>query len=99
MRKDGIRFRVSDKELNIIQKKRKKANMSISEYCRKMTIYGRVLVIENMDSILYELRKIGNNINQMTLLSYQGKIKITNLDNTNKRLADIYKSLIDLKKD
>jgi len=78
-RKRTRQFKVSlyDKELEWLTQKAFDANMSKSEFVRKIIMYGSAKEKTNFSredaaKICYELNRIGNNINQ---LAYQANIR------------------------
>lgn len=73
---EKITFRVTPEELKIIEDKAKKSNLKRSEYIRRSALNKRIVVIEELKEFIKVLRGIGNNINQLTTLSHQGKIDI-----------------------
>lgn len=74
-REERITFRVTSKELKTIEDKAKKANVKISEYIRRATLRKNIIVIQDIKEFTKELKGIGRNINQLTILSHQGKIE------------------------
>jgi len=68
-RKNQIHFFVSDEELETLHKNMLRCRIdSVSKYCRKMSISGYVLVIDDskeLKEFTYEINKIGGNINQI----------------------------------
>lgn len=69
-------FRVSPEELKVIEKKAEKANLKVSEFVRRAALDKGIVVIEELNEFSKELRGIGKNINQLTILSHQGKINV-----------------------
>ncbi|PKM52490.1 MAG: plasmid mobilization relaxosome protein MobC [Firmicutes bacterium HGW-Firmicutes-7] len=70
-------FRVDDDELRKIEQKAIEAALNTSEYLRAVALDKKLIVIEggsNIKELTKELKKIGNNINQLTTLCHQGKI-------------------------
>ena len=68
MGKDNrINFRCDSEELNKIKSKASQIHMSLSEYIRTSCLYAGCLYIDyrSLESVSYELAKIGNNINQI----------------------------------
>ena len=61
-------LRLTEKELNIIKKKAEKMSITSSEMIRRLAQYGVCYKIEfdAAEDILYELGRIGNNLNQIT---------------------------------
>ena len=67
-RDQRIAIRLTEKELNIIKKKAEKMSITSSEMIRRLAQYGVCYKIEfdAAEDILYELGRIGNNLNQIT---------------------------------
>ena len=53
--------------------------MSVSEFVRSSAMGREVTVIEGMDELLTELRRQGNNLNQLTIMARQGRIDIVDM--------------------
>jgi len=68
-----INFRVSEYEKKLLQSKVKRANMRLSDFCRKAIFEKEIIFIEGLTEHLYELNKIGNNINQLAAAANQGR--------------------------
>lgn len=75
-----IRFRVAGWEKFHISKSAEKAHMSISEFVRSAAMGREVTVIEGADELLTELRRQGNNLNQLTVMARQGRIELVDLE-------------------
>ena len=75
-----IRFRVAGWEKHYITKKAEKAHMSVSEFVRSSAMGREVTVIEGADELLTELRRQGNNLNQLTVMARQGRIELVNME-------------------
>ena len=90
-----IGFRVSEKELATIENKAKKAKLNISQYVSLSALDKDILVIEDVERLVHELSKVGNNLNQLTMLSHQGRIKEVNLKETKEILTKIWDKLND----
>ena len=52
-----------------------------------------IVVINGLEEVITQLRKIGNNINQLTKLSNQGSISNVDLENVKEELKDIWQLL------
>ena len=65
----GIYIRVTPRERGLLRKKSRRAHMSVSDYVRKMLIYGdcnvTVISTDALDSIDLELTRQGTNFNQL----------------------------------
>lgn len=69
MNKDVIlRFRVTKDELTLIDKKVEASQLNNrSKYLRKMAMQGYIVIkdYKEVEQLIYEVNKIGNNINQI----------------------------------
>ncbi|MDD3016272.1 MAG: plasmid mobilization relaxosome protein MobC [Lactococcus chungangensis] len=91
-------FRISKKDLDTIKKKSKKAKITVTDYITKSALDKKIVVIEGLPEIVTELKRIGNNLNQLTMLSHQGVINTVNLDETEESLTAIYWKINELTK-
>ncbi len=90
---ERITFRINSKELKTIESNSKKANMMISEYVRYASLNKEIVVIEDLKIFTKDLRAIGINLNQLTILCYQGKITCPNIYETKEKVNEIWRSL------
>lgn len=94
MKKDKvIGIRVTKQEKERLIKKSQKAEMSLSEYIIEQALERDIVVVEDVKNLVYELRKIGNNINQLTRLANSGMIQVVYLDEVKEELRKIWISL------
>lgn len=70
-----------------------KAKMTISEYLITTGLNKEIVVIEDLDKVVTQLRKIGNNINQLTKLANSRIITCVELEGVKKELETIWQSL------
>lgn len=71
-RKNEIKFRLTDKELEQLNEDVKKTGYSRERYIRSVLIKHRVpnpLPPETFNNTIYYLRKIGNNMNQLAIIA------------------------------
>lgn len=61
----GVNFYINKDEEKILNEKIEKSNLSKSEYLRKQSLGRKVIVIEGLDEVALQLKKIGNNLNQI----------------------------------
>lgn len=90
---DRIEIRVTPEEKIKIALKSKQANQNISEYLIKSAVNNEIVVINDLSEMVTELRRIGNNINQLTKLANSRIITCVELDSTKKELQKIWQSL------
>lgn len=86
-----IRLTTSEKEL--IKNKSQEANLSISKYVIRSAMDKDVIVIDGLNEFSTQLRRIGNNINQITKKVNEGIITCPDLDNVKKELGNLWQSL------
>ena len=53
--------------------------MSVGEFVRSSAMGREVTVIEGVDELLTELRRQGNNLNQLTIMARQGRIDMVDM--------------------
>ena len=52
-----------------------------------------IIVVDGLEEIIMQLRKIGNNINQLTKLCNQGRLTNINLEDVKKEMNSIWQLL------
>lgn len=75
-----LRARVPEWEKRYVHDKAVKAHISESEFIRFAAMDKQVTVIEGVEDLLTELRRQGNNLNQLTVMARQGRIELVNLE-------------------
>ena len=74
-----VRARVADWEKHYIDSKAKEAGISESEFVRRAAMDKDVTVLPGVDELVRELRYQGNNLNQLTVMARQGRIRLVDL--------------------
>ncbi|MGO5066919.1 MULTISPECIES: MobC family plasmid mobilization relaxosome protein [unclassified Clostridium] len=72
-RNKQIVIRATEKELNTIKNKVRKSNLSQNEYLLKCALDKKILVVDGLKDLNIELKRIGNNLNQLTKSVHEGK--------------------------
>ncbi len=88
-----VNFRITDKELQKIKEKAKRSNMNLTKYLTVCALNKDIVVIENLKQFQVELRRIGNNLNQLTRLCNEGIITCLELENIKKQVNEIWQLL------
>lgn len=88
-----IEMRLTPEEKMKIVDNSMKAKMKISEYLINAGMNKEIKVINNLDKTITELRRIGNNINQLTKLANSRIITCVELEGVKKELELIWQSL------
>ena len=89
-RNQSIPFRVTEKELKEIDRKAAKARLNRTEYLIACALGKEITLVEDLKPLLTEMRRIGNNLNQLTKLANLGKISEVYLTETKEVLDNIY---------
>lgn len=94
MKKDKvITIRVTKQEKERLIKKSQKAEMTLSEYLIEQGLDKDIIILDGINEFVYELRIIGNNINQLTRLANSGMINVVYLDRFKQDLKRIWIAL------
>lgn len=65
----------------------------MSQYVSLSALGKDIIFYDDIKEMNYKLLKIGNNLNQLTLLSHQGKIKEVDLSKMSIELSNIWDEL------
>lgn len=95
MKTKRFNFRVSDTMDALIRHKAKSAGMNISDYIILCAIDKKVVNYDSLKELTTQVKKLGNNVNQLLILSRQGRINTVNLTDTQEELKKIYELLSD----
>ena len=94
MKKDKIiTIRVSEKEKKKLIERSEVAKLSLSEYLIKQGLDKEIVIVDGLNEVVTELRRIGNNINQLTYLANNGRIYTVDLSEVKQELGKIWSEL------
>ncbi|WDV47872.1 plasmid mobilization relaxosome protein MobC [Clostridiaceae bacterium M8S5] len=88
-----INVRVTEVEYRKIIARAKKANMNVSNYVALSAMKDEIFIYKNLGDLTHQLSKLGNNINQLTMLAHQGKLKTVDLTNCKKELSQVWSTM------
>lgn len=88
-----INIRLSEKEKNIIEVKAKKLNMTITKFIISSCLKDKIVIVNELDKVGTELRRIGNNINQLTRLANEKIITVIDLKELRMEVNNIWQLL------
>lgn len=88
-----INIRLSEKEKSIIEVKAKKLNLTITKFIISSCLKDKIVIINGLDKVDTELRRIGNNINQLTRLANKKIITVINLKELRMEVNNIWQLL------
>ena len=91
-----LTIRVTEKEKLYIKKRAKKAGLSVTDYIVRLSLETPIFIPVNMQPFLLELKRIGNNINQLTtkvnskfFSSYNFREFIDAIEKLTERIGDV----------
>lgn len=85
-----ITVRLSPEELSNIEAKAETAHMALITYIRACALRHKVVVVEGVKECNSELKAIGRNLNQLTVLAHEGRIQLVDLDGVESALEKSY---------
>ena len=88
-----ISTRVTPEQREIIEEKAYSSYRTPSMYLRDCALNKNIIVVKGIDEITSELRKIGNNLNQLTRAVNSGYAYEVDLRETREEVARIWQSL------
>ena len=86
-------FRVSSSDLKKIKTQAKRAKMTVTDYLTACALNKNITVIDGLDPVLSELKAQGRNLNQLTLLSQQGRSYPSQIEKLTDAYGDICSEL------
>ena len=87
-RKNFVALWLDEKESIKLKDKVSKTNYNQSEYIRSCILNKKITTVPGIRDLVIEIKRIGNNLNQITRLANEGSLKILGND-----LADIKEDL------
>ena len=88
-----INIRLTEKEKSIIESKAKKLNMTLTKFIVSSCLKDKIVIVNGLDKIDTELRRIGNNINQLTRLANEKIITVIDLKELRMEVNNIWQLL------
>ena len=85
--------RVTPEQRKIIEEKAYSSYRTPSMYLRDCALDKKIIVVKGVDELTSELRKIGNNLNQLTRAVNSGFAYEVDLRETREEVARIWRSL------
>ena len=88
-----LTIRLTPEQHESICARAKTAQMTPSAYVRAVAMRHKVVVVDGLKEIAHELKGIGRNLNQLTVLANMGNITEVNLTETSAAMNKIYLAL------
>ena len=95
-RNKSIPIRVTEKELQAIDANAKKAKKNRTEYMITSALGKEITVIEDLRELIVQLKRIGNNLNQLTRKVNAYEVNVIDLEETCSELGNIYQAVFAL---
>ena len=97
MKKDKIiTIRVSEKEKSGLIEKSKIAKLSLAEYLIEQGLDKEIVIVDRLNEVVTELRRIGNNINQLTYLANSGRIYTVDFSEVKQEIGKVWNVISEL---
>ena len=93
MKENRITVRFTDEQIKAINEKAASAQMALSAYIRAAAMRHKVVVVDGLREMLHEVRGIGRNLNQLTILANEGRFTSPDLSKMVEKLDNIYGQL------
>ncbi|WP_407429598.1 MobC family plasmid mobilization relaxosome protein [Treponema sp.] len=89
-----LTIRLTESEKSMIEKKASKAKLNLTEYIISVSSKSKISVTEDTKPLLLELKRIGNNINQIAMKINSGVVSSYNFDEVISLQRKIYEQLL-----
>ena len=89
-----LTIRLTESEKMMIEKKASKSKLNLTEYIISVSSKSKISVTEDTKPLLLELKRIGNNINQIAMKINSGVISSYNFDEVISLQRKIYEQLL-----
>ena len=87
-------IRIEKTNLDKIRENAQKANMTTTAYLINRALKDdNIIILEDLKPVCHELRKIGTNLNQLTMLAHQGRISCVNLTELSEEVKSLWQPL------
>ena len=93
MKENRITVRFTDEQIKTINEKAEAAQMTPSAYIRAAAMRHKVVVVDGLREMVHEVRGIGRNLNQLTILANEGRFTSPDLSGMVEKLDKIYGQL------
>ena len=91
-----ITLRLTPEQYESIAARAETAQMPVGAYVRAAAMRHKVTVIDGLKELAHELKGVGRNLNQLTVLANMGRVTEVNLLEATTALAAIYNKVQEL---
>lgn len=97
MKKDKMfAMRMTTADYDRIQTKSVQAGLTMTDFLTSSALDKKIIVVQGLDGVTAQLKAIGKNLNQLTLLCNMGKISCPDLVEIKKGFGAMFDYLYDL---
>ena len=93
MKSERFNIRMTPQEKAAIISRAKRAGRTTSEFMIDTALNRKIIVIDSLPAMVREMKALGRNLNQLTILCNMGKVQAVKLDEFEETLADIHGEL------
>ena len=93
-RSTTLTIRVTPSEKDAILRKARQANMNLTDYLITSALGAQIFVAEDLKPALTELKRIGNNLNQIATKIHVGAFKSYNFSEVIQWQGKLYEELV-----
>ena len=93
MKSERFNIRMTRQEKAVIISRAKKAGRTTSEFMINTALNRKIIVIDSLPEMVSQLKALGRNLNQLTVLCNMGKVQAIKLGEFEETLADIHSEL------
>jgi len=92
-----LEARITEKDKKEILARFEKSKINnFSRFIRNCCLDNPIIVIDNLKELSNELHKVGNNLNQLTMLCHQGMVVAPDISESTELLKRIYKEITEI---
>lgn len=90
-----LNCRVSEEEYKSFEKKVEKSKLTKSEFMRKSILEKDIIVIDDIKDIVFQMKAIGTNLNQLTRAVNSGEVEnIKELQEMKRELDNVWREVL-----
>ena len=83
-------FRIRESDYKMLKAKAKRGNITMTDLIISAVTDKEIIVKDDLNKFLSELKAIGRNLNQLTTLANMNKLSVIHLTETNEVLNKLY---------
>ncbi|MEG0273481.1 MAG: plasmid mobilization relaxosome protein MobC [Christensenella sp.] len=86
-------FRIAESDYQMLKTKAKRGKITMTEFLLRAITDKEIIVVDGVKEMLGELKAIGRNLNQLTILANMDRIDTVYLTETKAQLNEIYEKI------